>query len=669
MQHKWKIEKGNLKRAFSIVLISLIPFLLIGIARYFQLLEIIELKTLDKRWQLADLYQPPSQSDLVLVTIDSETEELLGSRFFWSPRDYRPFIATLQQANPAAILLMIWLNREWPEDQEILPGKSLMVLRPYYTSSSHWRRSRILQVAKWAPVISNLADAEVKSFSNFPLDASDGIYRTAQLVVKSRSGLDYHKSLELHAVLRKWGIPAETLQLRRSFWFGWQLRSTLSDGSIKIPLDDRGRMWIRYTDKRDAFETISAVDMLSLYEQAGEAAFREKFADKIILVGVTTGNTRPALTPRGRLDALEMRANAINTLLNRDFITRYRVTADLAYLLLCAAIVTAIAEFAYIRGKGTAWILTRNGFVLGMHILWTLVAFVFWHWWIDLTGPTLAIATSAGITALHLGYLRLGRLFRELRSTQQQLVRSEKEAAYGAMAAQVRHEIRNILNAIRSPAEMVRNNFERDDPLQLGQHPEEIVAEMNVIIERVTKLNEMIENELSFFQNSHFRFEFQELDAIIQDSIEMARDVIQASHIQVDKHISPEHPHIEVDADKLKIALLNLIRNACEAMSEEGTLGVHAKQEGTNCVIQVSDTGRGISPSDLEQIFEPFFTTKARGLGLGLANVRNIVEGHGGTIHVESLPGMGTTFILQIPMRQAADWRPGEADATDPHSG
>ena len=627
--------------------------MLAAIARYFQLFEIIELKTLDRRWAMADFLKMSRPADIVLVTIDEQTEAELGNHLYWSPEDYLPFVATLQAAQPAAIALTIWLNREWPGDDNSLPGESLLVVRPYERPRRHWRSKSILQIDRWPPVISNLQKAEVKSFSNFPRDPTDSIRRTVQLVVQMRGHEDYHQSLELHAALKYWGDSSAAYQLRRSPWFGWQLCSDSSNVPPAIPLDEEGRMWIHYQSGRATFETISAIDLLVLSDEGSERALREKFSGKIVLIGTSSKSVGPALTPRGHLiSALELRANAISTLLNEDFVIRWTATADLFYLLLCTIAAIATALFAYFRHKGTLWVITWHGWMLMVHLIWCVVAFILWGWWIGFTQPMLAITIGAGVSALYLGYLRVERLFGELRSTQQQLVRSEKEAAYGAMAAQVRHELRNILNSIRSPAEMVRNNFERGDPLQLIQHPEEIVSEMNVIIERVTKLTEMIENELSFFQNSQYRLGTADVAELIQDSMRMAQNVILASEAQVEVNIPSGLAEVEVDADKLKIVLLNLIRNACEAISKQGALHIGVQQDSTHCEIQVRDTGRGIPRKELDQVFEPFFTTKARGLGLGLANVRNIIEGHHGSIHVKSQPGEGTCFTLRLPLTQ-----------------
>jgi signal transduction histidine kinase len=288
----------------------------------------------------------------------------------------------------------------------------------------------------------------------------------------------------------------------------------------------------------------------------------------------------------------------------------------------------------------------------------------------------------------------LRELVWKLQTTQKQLVQSEKEAVYGRMTSLVRHEIRNSLGSIRSPAEIVQRNFQKDDPLRMKEHPEMIIREMGRIITGVEKLNDMVENELSFFKNTNFHFEEKDLSEIIDSSLNNVKADIQERNINVSVEIDPNLPLLFVDPDRLRIAFTNLIKNACQAMSKGGELRIEAemargqggkrareqngkkarRQEGKRArgqegkkqqlplshfatlpfchfaVIKFQDTGSGISAEDMEKIFEPFYTTKPRGLGLGLAIVKNVIAGHNGQIEVESQIGIGTTFAVAIPI-------------------
>ena len=263
----------------------------------------------------------------------------------------------------------------------------------------------------------------------------------------------------------------------------------------------------------------------------------------------------------------------------------------------------------------------------------------------------MALLLSSVISSLLLAHLRLRHLLRQLQTTQDQLVRSEKEAVFGVMSARVRHELRNALNLIRAPAEMIRVNFQKQDPLKLREQPGEIVGEMDQIIGWVTKLDEMIEDEFSFFQDSHMNFQHQAFAPLLRSAVEMVQPVIDENQIEVQLNLPPGIPLLLLDADKIRIVFTNLIKNACQAMPSGGTLEISiemstSQQDGITVIVK--DTGAGIPPDELHRIFEPFYTTKPRGLGLGLVNVKNIVEGHGGTVRVESEVGVGTTFFVRL---------------------
>ncbi|MHB8900875.1 MAG: sensor histidine kinase, partial [Thermoguttaceae bacterium] len=138
--------------------------------------------------------------------------------------------------------------------------------------------------------------------------------------------------------------------------------------------------------------------------------------------------------------------------------------------------------------------------------------------------------------------------------------------------------------------------------------------------------------------------------------------------VQVCHHVAPDLPHVDGDSRQLGEALVNLMVNALEAMPDGGELAisVHPEQDDTGCHgqeslrIDVSDTGSGIRPEDLERLFEPFFTTKATGSGLGLTILRETVERHGGSVDVHSRLGAGTTFSIRLPASPAHRTNCGE---------
>ena len=118
--------------------------------------------------------------------------------------------------------------------------------------------------------------------------------------------------------------------------------------------------------------------------------------------------------------------------------------------------------------------------------------------------------------------------------------------------------------------------------------------------------------------------------------------------IEVDVDCPADLPPALADPGQIRIALGNLIRNACDAMPTGGRLTLRARAHGDGLEVAVIDTGVGIAPADLGRIMEPLFSTKARGLGLGLALVRMILEKNGGSLHVSSAPGRGSTFTARL---------------------
>jgi len=678
-----KIINPQLKKHLILFAIGLSPFVLVGVMRYFGGLEFAELKMLDFRSRFFSHGQNRPINDIVLVTIDSKSTEEWGA-LPWPQGVYFILLEILQQANPNLISLMIRFNREW-ESSEVFPGNNLFVIRPF--THTHFSPNEILQVSAWGSLPDNLSSAQEKSFSFMPLSKEDGIYRHAQLLVKDSNRNQY--SLELLAICHNFGIDKSGISIIDSFWRGKHLElSNTSSVKIRIPIDAQGRTLINFRDDIDEFNHISFVDALALYD-ADKREFAQTFANKLVLIGITD-EVPYAPTQFGQFNALTMRANVINILLNQNFISRLSCKADILYMgLFCILAVISSVSF-YRAEKNYSWLLLIGLTILFVHILFTLMMFRLLGIWVDFTRPFLAIVISSVASSLYLGYLRLRELFGELQTTQNQLVQSEKEAVYGSMIAQVRHEIRNSLDSIRRPAGIVQRNFQKDDPLKMTEKPELIIHQMDRIIMEVGKLNDMVENELSFFQNTNFHFEENGLSEVIDSSLNAVNSEVEERNIKVSVNIDPYLPKLSVDADRMQIAFANLIKNACQAMSEGGELRIEAEyrpgirnpesgiwnlllQKGREkartisiserseqnklnlaedyVVVKFQDTGSGIPEEEKEKIFEPFITTKPRGLGLGLVIVKNVIAGHSGQIAVESKIGTGTTFTVVIPIR------------------
>jgi signal transduction histidine kinase len=209
--------------------------------------------------------------------------------------------------------------------------------------------------------------------------------------------------------------------------------------------------------------------------------------------------------------------------------------------------------------------------------------------------------------------------------------------------------VRNPLSSIGLYAELLG-----DEIVDRGDEPKRLVAS---IISEVDRLTEITETYLRFARLPRPKLEREDLGAIVTGVLEFSRAELAQAGIALDLDVAPGLPEVAADEAQLRQALLNLVRNAREAMSNRpgGRLrvvvsGVGGEGTPNDVRVTVQDSGSGIPPEHLGQIFDPFFSTKERGTGLGLALVQQIVVEHGGRIDVESGPETGTTFTLVFPV-------------------
>jgi two-component system, cell cycle sensor histidine kinase and response regulator CckA len=229
---------------------------------------------------------------------------------------------------------------------------------------------------------------------------------------------------------------------------------------------------------------------------------------------------------------------------------------------------------------------------------------------------------------------------------QQQLVESEKLAAIGGTAAKIGHEIANPLNGIYLTLQLVEQRLAR----QPSADPR-VAADIIKIKKEIARLNQLVQEFRSLARPQNYNFRMLDVGALIAEVLDLQQPLCEIHGIVVRRNIARDVPPLRLDEDKIKQALLNLIKNASEAMLEGGTLTVAVNRFDNNIVIEISDTGSGI-PSGTD-VFAPFFTTKKEGTGLGLIIVRQIVSAHGGTISYDSQPGKGTVFQISLPQDAA----------------
>ena len=231
----------------------------------------------------------------------------------------------------------------------------------------------------------------------------------------------------------------------------------------------------------------------------------------------------------------------------------------------------------------------------------------------------------------------------DLKQSRDQLIQAERLATAGKMSASFAHEIRNPLSSMRMLAQMLMQKPE----MSQEQHQQSL----RYILEEIERIDTIVKGLMDFARPSSLDLKQQPIAPVLQSVLDLMEANLAHHKIQLVLDLLPATPEIQFDSDKLKQAFMNVVLNAMEAMPQGGVLKVSTLMEDDSICIKVVDTGVGIAAEDLEHLFEPFFTRKTRGTGLGLANVKRILEEHGGSVEIESVPGEGTTVWMRLPMK------------------
>lgn len=228
----------------------------------------------------------------------------------------------------------------------------------------------------------------------------------------------------------------------------------------------------------------------------------------------------------------------------------------------------------------------------------------------------------------------------QLKEAQEQLLKAERLAAIGEMAAMIGHDLRNPLTGIAGATYYVKT--------KLGSKMDKKVSEMlDIVGKNVEYSNKIISDLLEYSREIRLELTETTLKPIIKDALALVK--IPKSIRILD--LTENKPKIRVDVAKMERAFVNIIRNAIDAVSKGGTLKITSKESNGNLQIAFIDTGVGMPKEVMKKIWIPLFTTKAKGMGLGLPICKRIVEAHGGDISVESTVSKGTTFTVTIPVK------------------
>ena len=236
---------------------------------------------------------------------------------------------------------------------------------------------------------------------------------------------------------------------------------------------------------------------------------------------------------------------------------------------------------------------------------------------------------------------RVAEKSRELEQAHAEIVQGEKLVALGHLSAGMAHEIRNPLNTISLFMQLLKNGLEP------GSEP---VSYVDKALKEVDRIDDILINLLASSKRPRFELHMQSLPEIIDQVLEGFAEQIRAYGVTLNKNFATMPPPILADGKELEQVFNNILANALYEMQQGGTLDFELRHDDQAIYVTISDTGAGIPEEHLHHIFDPFYTTKSKGTGCGLSVVLRIVKTYGGRIWVESVPGQGTTFHVQLPL-------------------
>ncbi|TXJ25019.1 MAG: GHKL domain-containing protein [Chitinophagaceae bacterium] len=220
----------------------------------------------------------------------------------------------------------------------------------------------------------------------------------------------------------------------------------------------------------------------------------------------------------------------------------------------------------------------------------------------------------------------------------------EKFTSTGRIARTIAHEVRNPLTNISLATEQLKD-------LNHSNQEAEMLLEM--VGRNVTRINQLVSDLLNSTRFAQLEYSSADINEVLDETLELAKDRIELSKIKVEKNYATDICEIMVDKEKIKLAFLNIIVNAIEAMpQEEGVLQITTSKSGERCIVEIKDNGSGMDEDTLQKLFDPYFTGKAKGNGLGLTNTQNIILNHKGSITVTSQKANGSVFIVTLSTKR-----------------
>jgi len=239
----------------------------------------------------------------------------------------------------------------------------------------------------------------------------------------------------------------------------------------------------------------------------------------------------------------------------------------------------------------------------------------------------------------------VGQTHVELEKSRETLLQADKMAMVGKLAAGMAHSVRNPFTSVKMRL------FSLSRSLKLSGTQKE---DFDVISEEIDHIDTIVQNFLEFSRPPKLEMQPVSPSTVVDTAIQLLRYRLESYNVTATIHRDKMLPTIDADPDQLKEVLVNLIVNACEAMTGGGTIEINERVKGAppdrqQSEIRITDSGPGIAPEAIEKVFDPFYTTKEEGTGLGLSIVSRIIREHGGRIDVTSAEGRGTTFRIVLP--------------------
>ncbi|HYK23761.1 MAG TPA: ATP-binding protein [Candidatus Acidoferrum sp.] len=278
-------------------------------------------------------------------------------------------------------------------------------------------------------------------------------------------------------------------------------------------------------------------------------------------------------------------------------------------------------------------------FIFFLVVVWLLTAFQRSHYYLE---QTVEQRTAALRTEME-----------ERKRLEQANIQAERLGVVGSMAAQVAHEIRNPLGSISLNLDLIGEELHA-----FANSSGSSTAECDVLLHemrsQVLRIRQVLQEYLRFARMPKSERAAVSLPAFLEKKLNFMQPLLDQKHVDLSRTLDPNLPPVQVDAEQLWEAILNLISNAVDAMPDGGSLTVSAQRHGAEALLSISDNGRGMTEEEVRLLFVPFFTTKSDGTGLGLAYTQRVVNEHGGKINCATARGKGSTFSIQLPLAVGA---------------